>query len=122
MKVQFNDLQDEKNARSGHSSSDVAHVLALLDDLTSRPPFICELIGENGFMLTIGIGPHLGCVQHMRSDGNPPYLMAVNPAQPQTQDQEVELMCGGPPAPIDVRDCLTFDEVKKLVAYFVETG
>lgn len=44
-------------------------VLALIESLRNRPPFFCELVGENGFNLLVGIGGDVGCAQLSRTDG-----------------------------------------------------
>jgi hypothetical protein len=98
-------------------------LVRLLGELRrSRPPFMCELIGDNGFTLTVGLAGDIGCVQHGPSDGTPPYLMAVgsNPVEPNAG--EVEFVVGGTATPIDRRYSVPFKTVEQITANFIETG
>jgi hypothetical protein len=123
MKVKFQDLEELDNPRNGEHLASASQVVGLLDDLhSSRPPFMCELIGDNGFMLTVGIASEDGCVQYSPSDGNPPYYMAVGSPQLQANMGDVEFTVGGTATPIDRRYCLPFDRVKQIASYFTQTG
>jgi Immunity protein Imm1 len=123
MKVIFQDLEDRDNPRNGETFASVSQVVDLLDELRcSRPPFMCELIGDNGFTLTVGLGGEIGCVQHAPSDGTPPYLMAVDSTKVEPNAGDMEFVVGGTATPIDRRYCLPFQSVNQIVAYFTETG
>lgn len=122
MKVQFKDLDDLTNPMHGETLTNANEVRALLDQLHSRTPFMCELVGVNGYMLTVGIGGDRGCVQYSPSDGTPPYLMAVSPAEPEPNIEEMEFVVGGTATPIDARYCFAFELVKDIAADFVEQG
>src|SRR5262245_46023167 len=78
MTVTFVDLQDGANPMNGAEMDSGATLSAAIDRLMSRPPFLCELSGANGYHLLVGIGPDVGCVQHSAGDGSPPYLMATS--------------------------------------------
>lgn len=88
--------------------------------------FVCQLEGENGFMLTIGVGNEVGCVQHSRIDGDSAYLVALAPSyqgdEEEGEENDLEFLCGNTPSPIPKRNILPFAMVKKIVAYFVATG
>lgn len=120
MRVQFRDLEDPDNPRNGQRTESGAEVLAWLDGMRSRPPFLAELAGDHGFRLDVGIGGDVGCVQHSRSDGLPPYMMALNPEVPRTE--AIEFLAGGTPTPIDGRFCLSFPIIKAIVGDFVQSG
>ena len=56
MNVRFVDLEDQHNPLSGTDLTSASDVIGLLDVLrASRSPFMCDLIGENGFKLTVGL-------------------------------------------------------------------
>ena len=123
MNVQFQDLEKDDNPRNGESFANPEELLDLLDELrSSRPPFMCELVGNNGFTLTVGIGGDTGCVQHAPSDGTPPYLMAIDPTTGKSTVEEMEFVVGGTATPIDGRYCLPFATVKDVVAEFAVSG
>lgn len=82
---------------------------------------MAELIGANGYILVVGIGGPVGCVQYSHSDGNPPYLVAVAP-NPIAEDEYIEFLTGNTPTPIPARHILPFEKVKEVVKYFHETG
>jgi len=123
MNVKFQDLEMDENPRNGEGFTSPEELLHLLDELgRSRPPFMCELIGDNGFTLTVGIGGDTGCVQHAPSDGTPPYMMAVDPTEQGSTVDEMEFVVGGTATPIDGKYCLPFATVKKVVADFAASG
>lgn len=121
MKVTFQDQQEPTNVAGGRVLSAPADVAQLFESLRGRPPFMLELIGENGHSLTVGYSDSVGAVQHAASDGQPPYLMAVNE---EAVDDEafVEFLAGGTPAPIPGRFCLPIDRVLAIAQEFVATG
>ena len=119
MTVRFQDLQDADNPRNGKIILLTEDLSALLDELNlSRPPFMCELADDNGSTLTVGVGGTIGCVQHGRSDGTVPYLMATE-NKPQTiVEQDAEFLVGGTLTPIEGKYCLPFDRVKEVIVEF----
>ena len=121
MKVTFQDQQEPTNVASGRVLSAPADVAHLFKSLRGRPPFMFELIGENGHSLTVGYSDSVGAVQHAASDGQPPYMMAVNE---EAADDEafVEFLAGGTPTPIPGRFCLPIDRVLAIAQEFIATG
>jgi hypothetical protein len=126
MKAVFNDLQDYSSSLDGAIVCDRNELFAVLDCVRDREPFICELEGENEYKLTIGAGKEVGCVQYSRSDGDPPYLVALAPGHQAGEEEEeqeyVEFLCGNTATPIPKRNILPFEMGKRIAAYFIETG
>jgi hypothetical protein len=121
MKAVFNDMQDHSSPLDGATVHDRKELFALMDTAGDREPFGCELVGENGYKLTLGIGKDIGFVQHSPADGDTPYLLAVAPEKC-CQQEHVEFLVGDTPTPIPQRFCLPFEAVKGIAAYFIETG
>jgi len=121
MNAVFNDMQDHSSPIDGATIHDRWELLAVLDRLQDREPFGSELVGDNGYKLTLGIGGKIGFVQHSPSDGDTPYLLAVTPEK-QCQQEYVEFLIGDTPTPIPRRFCIPFEMVKKIAAHFIETG
>lgn len=121
MKMTFQDQQEPTNMANGRVLSAPADVAQLFESLRGRPPFMFELIGENGHSLTVGYSDSVGAVQHAASDGQPPYMMAVNE---EAADDEafVEFLAGGTPTPIPGRFCLPIERVVAIAQEFVATG
>jgi Immunity protein Imm1 len=120
MNVTFFDREDEANPLNGTVARHREQLLQILNGLRNRPPFVCELLGENGLHLHVGIGK-LGHAQYSRSDGEPPYLLAMGP-RPGRRDEYVDFLLGGTPTPISKRYCMPFDSIREIAAYFLETG
>jgi hypothetical protein len=121
MKAVFSDLEDYSTSLDGATVHDRNEVIAVVDSARERAPFVCQLVGENGYMLTVGIGKDVGCVQHSPSDGDVPYLMAVAPGD-HRKGEYVEFLMGNTPTPFPRRNCLPLEMVKEIAAYFVESG
>jgi len=120
MDVEFNDLQDQLSPFHGTRVSTAAELARIIDASRTREPFFCELVGDNGYKLTIGLGADVGCVQYSPSGGEPPYLMAI-PDVP-TADADVEFVAGGQRAPIPEHYYLPLELAKKIAVCFLETG
>lgn len=120
MNTTFFDREDLKNRLNGVIIQDRKRLLQILDELRKRPPFICELVGENGFHLHIGIG-ELGHAQYSRSDGEPPYLMAIAP-HPTNKEEDTEFLIGQTPTPVSNRYCMPFELIRDIAGCFLETG
>jgi len=120
MNVTFIDTDDRANILNGTIISDSERLSHILQELRTREPFICELTGENVFMLDVGIGKD-GFVQYSRSNGEPPYLVAVSPHADRS-DKYTEFFSGGTPTPIPNRNCMPFELVRQIARYFVATG
>jgi hypothetical protein len=121
MKAVFNDLQEHSSSIDGAAVRNRLELFSVLDGAREREPFVCELQGENGYKLTLGLGSDCGFVQHCRVDGAEPYLLAV--AEMGARGAEsVEFLCGDTPSPVPGRNVLPFDELMEVAAHFVETG
>jgi hypothetical protein len=120
MIVTFFDREDQENPLHGAVIRDSERLFQILEALRGRSPFICELVGENDFLIHIGIGEK-GSVQHSRCDGRPPYLLAVAPHQERSVGY-TEFLMGGTPCPISNRYCMPFEAVHEIARYFLETG
>ena len=121
MNVEFFDREDQRNPFNGLIIDQKTHLLELLDQLQGRAPFFCELLGQNGYTALVGIGGPRGCVQYSRTDGAPPYLMAVS-QDPEHSREYFEFLIGNTPSPVPSRYCPPFDIVKDIAAYFQATG
>lgn len=121
MVVQFFDRQDKTNPVNCATIDNQEELLKVLDGLRSREPFFCELVGENGFNLLLGVGRTIGCVQYSPEDGSAPYLMAVAISE---QDSEgyVVFLTADTPTPVLRRYCISFELLKRIAAHFIETG
>lgn len=89
--------------------------------LDGRKPFLFELRGETGFMLTVGFAGDSGSVQYSPSDGSPPYLMAVLDGDAENEIC-VEFLAGNTPTPIPQRFCLPISVVERIIHEFIERG
>jgi hypothetical protein len=121
MKIKYVNQQDKFDIMNGEVIADEASLVDLLNRRRSNAPFFGRFSGDNGFELMIGMGGEIGCVQHSRTDGDPPYLVAVAP-QPRLASGYVEFLTANTPTPVPARNILTFDELKKIALYFLETG
>ncbi len=121
MSATFHDLQQLDNPMNGTRLETAATIAELFRSLRDRKPFLFELSGDNGFMLTIGFAGNCGSVQYSPSDGSPPYLVAV--ADDAVDDGKlVEFLAGNTPTPIPRRFCLPTDQVEKIAAEFLTRG
>jgi hypothetical protein len=136
MKAKFVDEQDRSNPLDRMTIDSREQVSNLLDSFRNREPFLCKLVGENGYELMIGVGATFGCVQHSRSDGDSPYLMAAATSEGDPdvymkrlasgelneEEECIYFLISDQPTPIPKRYCLSFDNLKEVVSYFIETG
>jgi hypothetical protein len=122
MKVTLQDMQEATNPINGTTVTNPAMLVELLERLQSRTPFLLDLIGDNGYRLTAGVGRALGCVQHSRNDGEPPYLMAVQKEDAVGGDDEVNFLAGGTATPILRRQCIPMELLKRVAVHFLSTG
>jgi hypothetical protein len=121
MTVEFFDRQDKSSPFNGTKIATGAELSKVIDDLRSRSPFFCELLGANGYKLLLGVGKDGGCIQYSASDGSPPYLM-VTTASETAEDDYFEFLIGNVPTPVPRRYCVSFDLMKKIAISFVQTG
>jgi hypothetical protein len=122
MNVTFFDRDDAANCFNGASISDDGRLLQILilQSTQDRAPFFCELVGENGFCLLIGVGK-IGCAQHSRADGKVPYLMAVANGRASHGGCN-EFLFEGVPTSVPAEFCMSFPIVLEIARYFRETG
>jgi hypothetical protein len=120
MIVTLYDRDDKTNPLHGTAIRDNSRLFQILRSMRNRSPFICELVGENGYFLYVGIGK-VGFVHYLALDGRPPHLIALSPKS-EPEHSEIEFMMGGTPTPISTRYCLPFDDVLQIAGYFRETG
>ena len=117
----FFDRQEKLNPLNGTKMADPEKFAQLLESLRHRKPFFCELIGDNGYTLLLGVGEEYGCSQYTRSDGNPPYLMALGNKENHS-DQYLEFLTADTPTPIARRYWLSFETLKRIARHFLATG
>jgi len=120
MIITFFDREDDANCLNGTIIRDKSLLYQILDSLQSRIPFDCELVGDNGFCLLVGVGKE-GCAQYNRCDGTPPYMMAVDRSKGWEKGY-IEFLDGGTPSPVSKYYCMPFASVREIAGYFVETG
>jgi hypothetical protein len=113
--------QDLENPLNGCSFDNAKSLIEQLQALADRPPFFCELEGHNGYTLLVGLGRSWSCVQYSRTDGQPPYWMALSPDHGASGD-DLCFLIGGTATPIRSHYRLSFDTVEEMVSHFVETG
>ena len=121
MDAWFNDFQDQSSRLHRAMVSNKAQVCALLDEARSRKAFGCELVGENGYQLTLGIGKDVGFVQYGPSSGALRYLMALAPGK-QVEQEHMDFLIGDTATEIPRRFSVPLALVKKIAVYFVEMG
>ena len=122
MTVRFRDLQDQSNPAHGATICQEREFLELLMSLRSRVPFVGELVGDNGYKLTIGFGQQYGFVQHSQSDGRPPYLVAVARDECNSAHGANTFLAGDTPTPIQRRYCLPLADVAAIALEFIADG
>ncbi len=110
-------LNNPMNATYIKGGEDVEHLFSVLQD---RPPFLFELVSDQGFKLLVGYAGDRATVQFSRSDGMPPYLMALGSAE--DEGTYVTFLSGGTPTPISERFCLPIEQVKTIVGDFLVHG
>jgi hypothetical protein len=117
----FQDLQLPDNPLNGRQLDSAASMAEIYQSLRTRKPFLFELRGENGFMLTIGFAGDTGSAQHSPCDGSPPYLMAISDEIVKEGDC-VAFLAGNTPTPIPRRFCLPISTVEQIICEFIESG
>src|SRR5215510_4191747 len=112
MKSSVLDLQDPSNPANGRTIKSDAELDALLEASRERPPFLCELTGDNGYKLLVGLGGDQGCLQYSPSDGRPPYLMAVGDTFAE-DGTFIEFLTANTPTPIPAKHCMPIALVRE---------
>jgi len=121
MKITFFDRQNASNPLNTTVITTTTELLDILDGLKGRSAFFCELVGENGFNLLLGVGGDISCVQYSPSDGGTPYLVATSGKSAEANDY-AEFLINDTRTPVQSRYCLPFETVKEIAAHFLETG
>jgi hypothetical protein len=121
MKTVYDNQQDEDDPLNGSVIETDAELTELLERVRTRKPFFIRLSCDNGFELMIGISGNVGCVQHSRSRGESPNLLAVS-AHPPIKRGYVEFLTANTPTPVAARYIIDFDELKQVAAHFLRTG
>jgi hypothetical protein len=121
MIVRYFNNQNKLDLMNGKANAESATLVALLGERRNDRPFIAKLLGENGFELVCGIGNDLCCVEHMRSNGDVPYLMAVS-ARPPMNGGYVEFLTANTPTAFAARYIIRFAELEEVAIHFLETG
>jgi hypothetical protein len=121
MRVRYINEQDKSDPLNGVVIAEAGALAELLNERRNRMPFMAGLVADNGFELMIGIGPNVGCAQHSRTDGAPPYLMAVSP-QRHLKNGYIDFLASNTPTPVAARYILSFEQVMMVSLYFLETG
>jgi hypothetical protein len=121
MIIRYLSHQDKFDPMNGRPIERREQLSELLDLRRNKRPFVAEISGDNGFQLTFGIGSNLCCVQHSYANGSQPYLMAVSP-HPTMKEGCAEFLSANTPTPIAARYIISFDELKEIAQYFLQTG
>lgn len=121
MKAQFFDRQDRTSPHNGMVIADSPKIASLIEDMRNRPPFFCELVGEYGFNLLLGISDTLGCAQYSANDGSPPYLMATC-REMETNEEFMDFLTGNTDTPVPMKFCLSIETIKRIASDFIESG
>lgn len=121
MKVRYLNYQNELDPMNGAVITEKAKLAELFDDRRNEPPFLAELSGDNGYHIEFGIAGNVGCVQHSRTNGKAPYLMAMS-VHPPMKSGYIEFLTADTPTPIAARYIISFDELKEVALHFLKTG
>jgi hypothetical protein len=122
MRVEFYDLENKSNPLNGSTFDSHAELLVALKSLRTTKPFFCELVGENGRNLMVGVGAELGCAQYSSADGGPPCLVAVSPVENAGPNQFLKFFAGGQPSEVPARHGLQRDVLYSVAGDFLRTG
>ena len=116
----FEDLQALENPLNGSRVNSTV-VKELLSTSEARAPFLFELRGDNGVMLTVGLAGRVGVAQYASAVGLPPYLMALAD-DPSAELGFVEFLARDTPTRILRRYCLAVERLEEVVGKFLEDG
>jgi len=126
LKLVFHDSQETSNPLNGSVIEDEQALTSLLESLRSRPGFVFELLGDNGYMLCVGLRHDIGFVQYSQSNGELPYLVARIAApggdEAETEDEVESFLCGDTPTEISREECVPYETLKEILLEFVRTG
>jgi hypothetical protein len=117
MIIRYFNNQNKVDSMNGKAIAESAALVALFEERRNERPFIVKLLGENGFELVCGIGNDLCFVEHMRSNGDVPYLMAVS-ARPPMKSGYVEFLTANTPTAFAARYIIRFAELEEVAVHF----
>lgn len=117
----FYDRNDPKAQMNGREIHDAEQLLDLFRSYRKGAPVLCELMGDAGYKLLIGIGRDVGCVQYSPIDGSPPYLMATGDNGARSNSFR-EFCIDGAPTQIPERHCLPMIVVEEIAIEFLASG
>ena len=122
MRALFFDREDENDPQNGTEIECADQLTGILEMARARTPFFAELVGENGYSLLLGIGA-LGCAQYSPSDGEAPFLMAVDPTTTTPiEERHLEFLAAGILTPVAMRYALSFERIKEIAVHFLTDG
>ena len=121
MKATFFDRQDAHNALNGTVLEHESQAKRLLGKLGLSRSHFCELLGENGYNLLLGVSRDLSCAQYSLSNGMPSYFMAVRPDRLHPV-QGHQFLSGGTATPIRGEFCLPLSLGIQIAVDFVRSG
>jgi hypothetical protein len=110
MKILYVNGDDKSDPLNGSVMTSADKLVQLLDERRNTDPLHADLVGDNGFELMIEIAGDITSAQYSRSDGVPPYLMAISPHPPPVKAGYVEFLSGGTPT------------LKQVACHFLDTG
>ncbi|HLY57585.1 MAG TPA: Imm1 family immunity protein [Stellaceae bacterium] len=84
-------------------------------------PYFCELVGDKGYNLLLGIGKDIGCAQYSLHDGTPPVLVALAPDW-QGKTGYTDFLITDTASEVPNRFCLPMELVKRIAIDFQENG
>jgi hypothetical protein len=111
---------DSNNNQNEIILSEEKELRDVLNTLAQQGNRIVLLEFPDAGILTIGIGHPYGFVEYMAENGNPPYLLAINNTYDKTEVPFVEFDSGGTVTSIPKNNCLSFETVMDIVAYFLK--
>jgi hypothetical protein len=120
MMINFFDRQDESNPMNGVEIHDEQQLEQAISAGSSCEPHFCELIGDAGYTLLIGVAKEIGCVQFSNTNGEPPYLMAVGSTSAEANFGETFLI-RNTPTEVPMRYCLPRRTVIEIASDFINT-
>jgi hypothetical protein len=119
--VRYKNQHDKSDPMNDVAIASEKELSDLLRARQYNAPFIARLSGDNGFEIMVGIAGQVGCVQHSRSDGSLPYLMAHSP-NPPLKSGDVEFLAANTPTPVPAAEIISFEELEQIALHFFETG
>ena len=121
MRIRYANYQDGLDPLNSTVVAGRAELIELLDARRNNAPFFARFSCDNGFQIMMGVGRDLGCAQYSSVHGRAPFLMGVS-HRPLMRGGYIEFLAGDTPTAIAARYILSFEELKTVALYFLETG